>query len=67
MSSSHDAKLRINQAGYRPGRSFTKHIHVLRILEGCDFKNLPLVAVFEDFKKAFDKCHVQDSPTLWNP
>ena len=45
-----DAKLCINQAGYRPGRGCTEHVHVLRrILEGCDSKNLPLVAVFVDF------------------
>ena len=58
-----DAKLRVNQAGYGPGGGCTKHIHVLkRIIEGCDFKNLPLAAVFVDFK-----CHVQDSPTICNP
>ena len=50
-----DAKLRMNQAGYHPGRGYTEHLHVLRsILEGCDSKNLPLVAVFVDFKKASD-------------
>ena len=50
-----DAKLQVNKAGFHPGRSCAEHIHVLRrILEGCDFKNLALVAVFMDFEKAFD-------------
>ena len=45
-----DAKLRMNQAGYRPGRGMHRTIPCLRrILEGCDS-----VAVFVDFKKAFD-------------
>ena len=50
-----DAKLRVNQAGYRPGRGCVEHVHTLRrIFEGCDIKNIPVVAVFVDFKKAFD-------------
>ena len=50
-----DSKLRINQAGYRPEKGCIKHVHVLRrILERCDSKNIPLEAVFVDFKKAFD-------------
>ena len=48
-------KLRLNQAGFLPGRGCVEHIHVLRrILEGCKLKNLPIVATFIDFKKAFD-------------
>ena len=50
-----DVKLQVNKAGFHPGQICAEHIHVLRrILEGCDVKNLSLVAVFMDFKKAFD-------------
>ena len=49
-----DAKLRINQAGYLPRRGYIEHVHALkRILEECYSKNIPLVAVFLDCKKAF--------------
>ena len=48
-----DVTLPVNEAGYRPGRGCAEHIHALRrIVKGCDSKNLPLVAVFMDFKKA---------------
>ena len=50
--------LRINQNGFRPGRSTTGHILALRrILEGARAKNLPAVMAFIDFKKAFDSVH----------
>ncbi len=50
-----EKKLRVNQAGFRPGRGCTEHIHVLRrVLEGCKDKNIPVIATFVDFKKAFD-------------
>ena len=50
--------LRINQNGFRPGRSTTSHILALRrILEGAKAKNLSAVLTFIDFKKAFDSVH----------
>ena len=50
-----EEKLRANQAGFRPGRGCLEHIHVLRrILEGSKQKNIPVLATFIDFKKAFD-------------
>ena len=50
-----EAVLLNTQAGFRPGRSCIEHIHVLRrILEGCKDKNIPIIASFVDFKKAFD-------------
>ena len=48
-----DAKLQINQTGYCPGWGCAEHIYFLRrILKGFDSKNLSLVAVLVDFKKA---------------
>jgi len=50
-----DQILRNNQAGFRPGRSSTDQINALRrIIEGANRKDLALVLIFVDFKKAFD-------------
>ena len=50
--------LRINQNGFREGRSTTSHILCLRrILEGVRDKNLSALLLFIDFKKAFDSVH----------
>jgi len=50
-----DPLLRNNQAGFRPGRSCAQQIHILRrIMEGFKEYQLPLIATFVDFKKAFD-------------
>ena len=50
-----DPILRNNQAGFRPGRSTTEQVNALRrIIEGAKRKNLALVIVFLEIKKAFD-------------
>ena len=51
-----DSHLRTNQNGFRPGRSTTQQILCMRrIIEGCKTKrDQNLVAIFIDFKKAFD-------------
>ena len=50
-----EKQLRDNENGFRKGRSTTSHIITLRsILEGARAKNLSVVMVFIDFRKAFD-------------
>ena len=66
-----DPILRMNQAGFRPGRSCAQQIHILRrVLEGCRDYQLSLVVTFIDFKKAFkfhqQESHVRSSSTLWD-
>ncbi|XP_072042892.1 uncharacterized protein [Amphiura filiformis] len=47
--------LRINQNGFRVGRTTVSHILALRrIIEGVKAKNLPAIITFIDFRKAFD-------------
>ena len=53
-----DPILRWNQNGFRENRSTISQILALRrLLEGMKSKNLPLVAIFIDFLKAFDSIH----------
>ena len=53
-----DPLLRINQNGFRPGRSTISQILTLRrLIEGVRAKQLPAVMIFVDFKKAFDSIH----------
>ena len=53
-----DLKLRINQNGFRPGRSTVAQILTLRrIIEGVKANHLPAIITFIDFKKAFDSIH----------
>ena len=53
-----DPLLRINQNGFRPGRTTTSQILALRrLIEGIKDKNLPAIVTFIDFKKAFDTIH----------
>ena len=50
-----DPLLRINQNGFRPGRTTTSQILALRrILEGVRDNQLPAAITFIDFKKALD-------------
>ena len=50
-----NAKLRNEQAGFRPGRSCTDHINSIRIItEQSNEWNSPLYLLFVDFERAFD-------------
>ena len=50
-----DDHLRINQNGFRVGRTTVGHI--LALIEGVKTNNLPAVVTFTDFRKAFDTVH----------
>lgn len=51
-------RLRMNQNGFRPGRTTVAQILTLRrIIEGVKANNLPAIITFIDFKKAFDSIH----------
>ena len=53
-----DPKLRINQNGFREGRSTLAQVLTLRrLIEGIKAKNLSAVMTFVDFRKAFDSVH----------
>ena len=52
-----------DQAGFRKGKSYIKHINVLRqIIEQSHEWNSSLYVVFVDFEKAFDSLY---RPSLW--
>ena len=52
-----DKHLRINQNGFRVGRTTVGHILALRrLIEGVKANNFPVIT-FIDFKKAFDTIH----------
>ena len=58
-----DAKLRREQAGFRPGRGTREQIFTLRnIIEQSLEWNATLMLVFIDYMKAFDSIHQE---TLW--
>ena len=54
-----DKHLRLNQNGFRPGRS--SHILALRrLIEGVISHSRKAIIVYVDFKKAFDSVHRDD-------
>ena len=53
-----DCHLRINQNGFRSGRTITSQILALRrLIEGVKDKKLEAILIFINFKKAFDTIH----------
>ena len=53
-----DPLLRVNQNGFRTGRSKLPQILTLRrLIEGIKQKQLPAILTFVDFSKAFDSTH----------
>ena len=53
-----DIHLRHNQNGFRPGRSTTAHILVIRrLIEGIKNRNKKAIILYVDFRKAFDSIH----------
>ena len=58
-----DTVLRPFQAGFRKSRSCAEQIHILRrVIETFHQRQLPMIATFIDFKKAFDSV---DRDTMW--
>ena len=58
-----DEVLRPFQAGFRKSRSCAEQIHILRrIIEAYHQRQLPIIATFIDFKKAFDSV---DREAMW--
>ena len=63
LSKTMDGQIRNEQAGFRPGRSCSDQIFVLRqILEQSKEWNTPLYVNFLDLEKAFDSIHRE---SLW--
>ena len=53
-----DSRLRINQNGFRAGRStIAQVLTIRRLIEGIKAKKLTAVMTFADFRKAFDSVH----------
>ena len=56
-------RLRPYQAGFRRGHSCLEQIHILkRVMEAYQQRQLPLIAIFIDFSKAFDSV---DREMIW--